>query len=83
MTNVTFSVDDDLLRKARKLALDRDTTVTQLLRDYLEHLVASESSAAKQHAAEFRRVADKLARDAGGFKFNREEIYDRPILRRY
>lgn len=83
MTNVTFSVDDDLLRKARRLALDRDTTVTQLLREFLEKLVASESSTAKQRAEEFRRVADRLARDAGGFKFDREEIYDRPILRRY
>jgi predicted transcriptional regulator len=83
MTNVTFSVDDDLLRRARKLALDRDTTVTQLLRDYLEQLVASESSAAKQRAEEFRRVTRKLARHAGGAKFDREEIHDRPVLRRY
>lgn len=83
MTNVTFSVDDDLLRQARKLALDRDTTVTQMLRDYLVGLVASESTAAKQRAEEFRRVSDQLARDAGGFKFNRDDCYDRPILRRY
>lgn len=83
MTNVTFSVNDDLLRKARRLALDRDTTVTQLLREFLEKLVASESSAAKQRAEEFRRVTRKLARNAGGAKFNREELYDRPVLRRY
>ena len=83
MPHVTFSVDDELLRKARKLAVDRDTTVTQLLRGFLEQLVASESNAAQQRAQEFMRVADKLARDAGGFKFNREECYDRPILRRY
>ncbi len=83
MTNVTFSVDDELLRKARKVAVDRDTTVTQLLRGFLEQLVASDESVAKQRAEEFRRVTRKLARDAGGVKFNREELYDRNVLRRY
>ena len=82
MPNVTFSVDDELLRRARKVALDRDTTVTQLLRTYLEQLVGG-ASLARQRADEFRRVANELARNAGGEKFNREELYDRPILRRY
>jgi len=83
MPNVTFVVDEEVLRKARKLALDRDTTVTQMLRDYLDHLVNDGAALAKKRADEFRRVADELARPAGGVKFNREEVYDREILRRY
>ena len=80
---MTFTVDEQLLLQARKLALDRNTTVTQLLRDYLEQLVNTDAGAAQQRAEEFRRVARKLARPAGGEKFNREDVYDRTVLRRY
>jgi hypothetical protein len=83
MPNVTFTVDDELLRKARKVAVDRDTTVTQLLRDFLEQLAGSDAALAKQRAEEFRRVVRKLARPAGGEKFNREDANDRAVLRRY
>jgi len=83
MPNVTFTVDDELLRKARKVAVDRNTTVTQMLRGFLEQMVVSDETLAKQRAEEFRRVTRKLARDAGGVKFNREELYDRDVLRRY
>ena len=37
-TNVTLTVDEELLRAARKAALDRDTSVNRLVRDYLAGL---------------------------------------------
>lgn len=39
MRNLTLAIEDDILRQARKLALDRDTTVNRLVRDYLRDLV--------------------------------------------
>lgn len=42
--NVTLSLDDDLVKKVRKIAVDRDTTLTGLIRQYLEE-VAAENSA--------------------------------------
>lgn len=36
MKNVTISLDDDLYRRARILAAEQDTTVTAMLRAYLE-----------------------------------------------
>ena len=36
MKNVTISLDDDLYRRARILAAEEDTTVTAMLRDFLE-----------------------------------------------
>lgn len=36
MKNVTISLDDDLYRRARILAAEEDTTVTAMLRAYLE-----------------------------------------------
>lgn len=37
--NLTLTLDEDLLRAARKVALDRNTSVNQLVRDYLAGLV--------------------------------------------
>jgi hypothetical protein len=36
MRNLTLAIDEDILLEARKLALERNTTVNQLVRDYLE-----------------------------------------------
>lgn len=42
MTNLTLAIDEELLRKARKLAVERDTSVNQLVRDYLGSLVSQQ-----------------------------------------
>ena len=54
-----FVVEDDaLLRAARKIALDRDTSVNNLIREYLESLVSasSEQDAALMQVEEFFRA---------------------------
>ena len=37
--NLTLTLDDDLLRAARKVAIDRNTSVNRLVRDFLAGLV--------------------------------------------
>jgi len=46
--NVTLSLDDQLVKKVRKIAVDRDTTMTGLIRSYLENLAGEESSAQRK-----------------------------------
>jgi plasmid stability protein len=38
MTNLTVSIDEGLLKRARIRALEQDTSVNALIRDYLEDL---------------------------------------------
>jgi plasmid stability protein len=40
MTNLTVSIDEGLLKRARIRALEKDTSVNALVRDYLEDLAA-------------------------------------------
>jgi predicted HicB family RNase H-like nuclease len=42
MGNLTLTIDDDLLRRARIRALEQGTSVNSLVREYLRH-VAGES----------------------------------------
>jgi Family of unknown function (DUF6364) len=54
--NITLSIDDDLVKEVRKIAVDRDTTLTGLVRDYLQEL-------ATEHAASGRRRREREALD--------------------
>ncbi len=35
MSNITLSVDDEVIRKVRKIAVNKNTTLTQMVRDFL------------------------------------------------
>lgn len=41
MQSLTLAIEEDVLLAARKLAVDRNTTVNQLVRDYLAEVVAT------------------------------------------
>jgi hypothetical protein len=73
--NITLSVDDDIVRKARQRAEAMGTSVNQLVREYLEQLAGKRDP--KELAAEFERLSKMAHGDRRGWKFNREEIHDR------
>ena len=77
--NVTLSLDDDLVKEVRKIAVERDTTLTGLVRAYLEEL-------AREHTASGhkRREREALERSFTQFQFRvgkrtwkREDLYAR------
>ena len=73
--NITLSVDDELIRRARQKAEVLGTSVNQLVRDYLEQLAGVSDPVAD--AAEFTRLSRIAPGNSRGWKFNREEIHER------
>ncbi len=79
--NVTLSLDDKLVKDIKKLAVDRDTTLTGLVREYLEKLAAeSATSGRKRREIEalersFKQFHRKL--DYGKRTWKREDLYVR------
>jgi uncharacterized protein DUF6364 len=67
---ITFSIDDQLLARARSLAKRRGTSLNQMIRDYLEIMVANDAAEA---VAELQRLWSEEKGDSGGWKWNREE----------
>ena len=45
---VTLTLDDDLVKKVRKIAAERDTTFTGMVRDYLEKMAAVEAASGRK-----------------------------------
>ncbi len=77
--NVTLSIDPETVRKARDLARRRGTSLNQMIRDYLDHLTSDRSREAKLE--ELNRLWDEASGDSRGWKWNREELHDRSLLR--
>jgi hypothetical protein len=73
--NITLSVDDEVIRRARRQADVLGTSVNQLVRGYLEQLAGRSDSATI--AAEFERLSWLSHGNSRGWKFNREEIHER------
>lgn len=76
MANVTLAIDDDLLRSARKVAIDRDTTVNQLVREFLDNLVR-QASGQEAAAERLLRMMDEKPLSVGPRTWGRDEIYER------
>lgn len=75
--NITLAVDETVLAEARRYAAEHGTTVNGLVREHLQQIARSRSRA-KQIVAELRALSEKsTARLGPGYRFSREETYDR------
>ena len=73
--NLTLSVDDEVVRKARRQAERLGSSLNQLVRDYLEQLAGR--SDPERDAEEFERLSRQARGDSRGWKFDRDEIHER------
>lgn len=81
MKNITVTVDDETYRRARVVAAERDTSVSALVRDFLNGLESGESRFER-----LMRLEQELRkRVPPGFSasdnLSREELYDRQRFR--
>jgi antitoxin component of RelBE/YafQ-DinJ toxin-antitoxin module len=73
--NLTLSIDDEVVARARKRAEQLGTSVNQLVRDYLEQLAGKPDF--ERDAQELERLSHEAKGDPRGWKFNREEAHER------
>jgi hypothetical protein len=77
MANITMSLDEKLIRKIRKIALERGTSVTGMVRSYLIE-VAQREDAEKQGAIrKLRGIYEKSGITVGSKTWTREELHER------
>ena len=72
--NLTLSVDEQTVAKARRVTEAMHKSLNQVIREYLEQLARQDQ--AERDAEEFRRLSGQ-GRPDPDWKFNRDEIYDR------
>jgi hypothetical protein len=77
--NITLSLDDKLVKEVRKIAIERDTTLTGLIRTHLKELAAQQARSGRK-----RREREALERSFSQFQFHvgkktwrREDLHER------
>ncbi|MCC6779585.1 MAG: hypothetical protein IT537_23640 [Hyphomicrobiales bacterium] len=81
MRNITISLDDDTAAWARRLAAERDTSVSRLVADLLAEKHRSEEAYQAAKRQFFSRKLLPLSGAPTPYP-KREELYDRPVFRR-
>jgi hypothetical protein len=81
VANLTITVDEETVKRARMRALEEGTSVNAILREYLE-----DYAGVRRERREAWRKIRELARSSGAGSGGedlpkREELYDRPIMR--
>jgi hypothetical protein len=79
VVNITLSLDEKLVKDVRKIAVERDTTLTGLVRDYL-HTLAAEHSATGRKRREreaLERSFSQIELHVGKKNWKRADLYVR------
>jgi Family of unknown function (DUF6364) len=71
--NVTLSIDEQTVARARKKAEALGKSLNQLIRDYLQTLAGGDDP--ERSIEEFKRLSGKG--HSRGWRFNRNEIHER------
>lgn len=71
--NVTLSIDDQLVSRARKKAEAMGKSLNQLIRDYLLSVAGGDNP--ERSIEEFKRLSRQG--HSRGWRFNRDEIHER------
>ena len=76
MSNLTITVDDDALKRARIRAIEQGTSVNAVLRDFLESYagVRGEQEAAVREIVALSR---STGTGRGGNRWTREDLHER------
>ena len=77
--NITLKIDEDVVKKVRKIAIDKNTTLSQMVRDFLIRVARSDEFARKRSSQRFKKTVQKYSRpmEFNSRTWTREDLYER------
>ena len=78
MRNITVSVDEDTYRRARIAAAERDTSVSALVKAYLEQLASKETETERLKRRE-REIRSQITDFTASTRISREDAHKRSL----
>jgi plasmid stability protein len=76
MANLTITIDDEVLKRARLRATEQGTSVNAVVRDYLEQYAGSRS-AQEQALANLLKLSEVAGSKRGRRKWTRDDLHER------
>ncbi len=77
MANLTLAIDAQLLKDARTVAFERETTLTEMISEYLTGLVHGLAVKRRIEARQLMKSIERNSRHFGGITWTREDLYER------
>lgn len=78
MTQITITLDEQLVDNANRAACHQQTSLSELIRNFVEQLAAQDEALRSQTATELKCSFQQLSRPMGGVDWaNREELHER------
>lgn len=76
---VTFSLDEKMVKDVRAIVREHDTTLTQIVREYLQRVAIERRDAArrKREAAALEESFQKICFQISKKNWNREDLHER------
>jgi hypothetical protein len=74
--NLTLSIEERLVKRARKKAEALGKSLNQVVREYLERLVGGDD--AERDIEELRQLSERSRGRSRGWRFDRDEVHERP-----
>ncbi len=74
--NITLSIDEQLLERARERLRATGKTVNQEIREHLEHIVGDDDM---ERDIAFLEMTSGLGKPDPGWKWNRDELYENRV----
>ncbi|HEY3850243.1 MAG TPA: hypothetical protein VGL87_04685 [Steroidobacteraceae bacterium] len=78
MKNITVSLEDDIYRRARMVAAERDTSVSALVKGFLISLGAGETQVERLKREE-RALRERITAFRASDKLPRDALHDRRL----
>jgi DNA-directed RNA polymerase subunit F len=77
MANITMSIDDELIKKVKKIAVEKNTTLTGLVREYLTRIAKQDEQRRKEVINELFRIMNSSEMRVGETRWSRDELHER------
>lgn len=77
--NITLSIDEKLVKQVRRIAVEHDTTLTGLVRAYLQELAEEDAKSGRKRREldALERSFEQLQISVGKRTWKREDLYER------
>ena len=77
MSNITMTLDDEIIKKVKKIAVEKNTTLTGLVRDYLTRIAKREDQRTEEVIAQLNKIMNTPDIKVGDITWTRDELHER------
>ncbi len=77
MSNITMTLDDEVIKKVKIIAVEKNTTLTGLVRDYLTKMAKREDQRKEDVIAQLSKMMNAQDAKIGKITWTRDELHER------